>query len=86
MKEIKEEADRLVELYYYSISDIPEYNRDNRAIKCAIIDVSNTIKNCARVFHWVEKKGASQQIVRGLIGDIHWNKQVKQELENRLNK
>ena len=77
-KEIKEEADRLVNLhkdsapttdYDFQIRGAKDY--DFNAIKCAIIDLSNTIEALEN-HTWQNQK------------IIKFQEQVKQELESRL--
>jgi hypothetical protein len=41
----KEKAIEIYERYYYSISDIPEYNLNERAIDCSLICVDEIIKS-----------------------------------------
>ena len=96
MKEIKEEVDRLVELYIQKVQIEMEIDRSRtmqriplstkEAIQCAIIDVTNTIADNERLFKWAKDKKATEDILHGINGNIGWHKQVKQELESRLNK
>ena len=89
MKEIKEEADRLVKLYgMYDvmITDLMgvelEGYENKHAIQCAIIDVSNTIEV-------LEKFGIDYNIEDEWFDSVQYDamklhEQVKTNLENRL--
>lgn len=73
MKEIKEEADKLVELYYLADNNINDMLTEEQAKQCAIIDVSNTI----------EVLEFNNIMDLDLLTFCNY---VKQELESRLNK
>lgn len=73
MKEIKEEADRLVELYFLADNNINDMLTETQAKQCAIIDVTNTIDFIEGYAGLVEMKD-----------DWEFLNKVKQELESRL--
>lgn len=69
----KEKAIEIYEKYYYSISDIPEYNLNERAIDCSLICVDVMINEVTDVYC----EGESD------IPDmINYWKEVRQELIN----
>jgi len=55
----KDKAKELVDGFYYTISDIPEYNRDERAKQCALICVNEILSFLMDRFsigYWQEVK------------------------------
>lgn len=88
MKEVKQEADRLVELYkpmltQYGVSD--NFAKED-AIQCAIIDVSNTIEATKKPNIKLVLVGSTKRKAKHKSEYIYskfWQ-QVKQELESRL--
>ena len=76
MKEIKEEADRLVELHANECPKGYGWCANRFGLKHSIIDVSNTIE----IIEKIEDNYYCGEHI------LDWHKQVKQELESRLNK
>ena len=87
MKEIKEEADRLVELYIKENSSYDVYYAHTLyevSVNCAIIDVSNTIEVLRKFYVEYNLKDEWFDSVQREL--LEFNKRVKTELEARLNK
>ena len=80
MKEIEKEADRLIELYSESISETEGHTTDivNTSLRCAIIDVTNTI--AALRYRTLYEEGEEETEI---IYVKHW-KQVKELLESKI--
>lgn len=82
-KEIREKADRLVDLYYLADNNINDMLTEEQAIQCAIIDVNNTIGVLSKMkFIPIMEKDE----FLNHFDVIKFHEQVKQELESRLNK
>ena len=88
MKEIKEEANRLVELYN-SVQDGIIY--EELSVEGAIIDVSNTIEVLEKIhdnelINHIEVKEGTTFAIGIVYRKYYYYKEVKEELESRLNK
>lgn len=81
MKEIKEEAERIIERFKYSVGDIPECTQEERTKQCALICIENVISENKSVLEMLNIHGTLRNRipVEGRISDLE---EVKKYIED----